>query len=281
MDAIGLARRLGARRSGNGWRCRCPICGYGVSFRDSADGRLLLFCHGGCPFAEALAALVEIDPLGGDDGRNVASPPPASEQERIATACRLFDRLPVAAGTIGETYLRSRGISIAVPLVLRFGQCPHRLRTDYPALVAPVVDIDGRQTGIHATFLRADGSAKADFADPNFQRETRGLIRGGTIRLAPHDPSHELLVGEGVETVLSAMQLLDLPGWSAVSAAGLSTVALPPVVHRICIVGDNDFAGRQAAAGAHRRWTAEGRAVRIIMPTVAGDDFNNVLARGQ
>jgi phage/plasmid primase-like uncharacterized protein len=249
-----------------------------VSFRDGDDGRLLAFCFGGCGFTDILAA-VENDPLDGDDDaddRGVAAPRP-SERERVDLALRLYDRLAPAAGTIAEAYLRSRGITIAVPSVLRFGACPHRRGGDHPALVAPVVDADGALIGTHATFLRADGAGKAGFADPDHQRETRGVIRGGKIRLAPHDHNHELLVAEGVETALSAMQILGLPGWSTVSASGLGTVALPPAVRRICIAADNDLAGRQAAVGAHRRWTAEGRTVRIVMPTAAGTDFNDVL----
>jgi phage/plasmid primase-like uncharacterized protein len=252
-----------------------------VSFRDGENGRLLAFCFGGCGFIEVLSAAAEIDQLDGADDigeRDAVDAPQASKRERIELARRLYDRLPTAAGTPGERYWPARGITLAIPSTLRFGRCPHRCGGNFPALVAPIVDVDGALIGVHATFLRPDGAGKAEFANPDHRRETRGAIRGGSIRLAPHDPSRELLVAEGVETTAAAMQLFGLPGWSAVYAGNLkTTLALPSVVQRICIAADNDFAGRQAAAGAHRRWTAEGRTVRIVMPTAAGADFNDVL----
>ena len=44
------------------------------------------------------------------------------------------------------------------------------------------------------------------------------------------DPDTELIVGEGVESTFSAMQIFGLAGWSAVYAGGLKTMELPPIV---------------------------------------------------
>jgi hypothetical protein len=67
--------------------------------------------------------------------------------------------------------------------------------------------------GIHRTFLARDGSGKAPL-DP--QKMMLGPCRGGAVRLAP--AGDVLLVGEGIETSLAAMQrvairrgLLSLP----------------------------------------------------------------------
>jgi DNA primase len=149
----------------------------------------------------------------------------------------------------------------------------------YPAMAAPVVGIDGNQVGVHMTYLRADGAGKADFPHRDWQRECRGVVRGGAIRLGSHNPDHELIIAEGIETTLSAMQIFDLPGWSAVSAGGLKSLELPPVVRRVLVAADNDTAGRQTALTAYQRWTGEGREVRVKVPPNAGDDFNDVLAR--
>jgi putative DNA primase/helicase len=199
---------------------------------------------------------------------------------RSRAACWIYDHLAPAAGTAAEVYLRQRHISIAMPPVLRFGNCPHRLGGTHPtSMVAPITDIDGIQIGIHATYLRRDGTGKADFGHRDLQRETRGIMRGGAIRLAPHDSGLELIVGEGIESTLSAMEIFDLPGWSAVSAGGLKTLELPSPVRHILIAADNDMAGRQTALTAYQRWTGEGREVRVKVPPNAGDDFNDVLAR--
>ena len=64
-------------------------------------------------------------------------------------------------GTLAELYLRSRGIEQLQPeLPLRFKM----LADDtVPALIAPVVDVQTNELiTIHATFLAADGSGKAD-----------------------------------------------------------------------------------------------------------------------
>ena len=145
-------------------------------------------------------------------------------------------------------------------------------------MLAPVVNVSGEQTGVHMTYLRRDGGGKADLPK-EFQRECRGVIHGGAIRLADHNPDAELIVGEGIESTLSAMQIFGLPGWSAVFAGGLKTVELPPTVRRIIIAADNDAsgAGQRNALAAYDRWTAEGRAVRIKTPPDVGDDFNDVL----
>ena len=63
------------------------------------------------------------------------------------------------------------------------------------------------------------------------------------------------------------------------SAPGLEKLILPEDVKRVVIAADNDVNGRgQAAANiARARWSAEGRHVRVRMPTKPGDDFNDLL----
>jgi putative DNA primase/helicase len=164
---------------------------------------------------------------------------------------------------------------------LRFQeQAPHRLGARLPAILAPVVNVTGEQTGLHMTFLRPDGAGKANLPK-EFQRECRGVIRGGAIRLAEHDSDAELIVGEGVESTFSAMQIFGLAGWSAVYAGGLKTMELPSSVHRIVIAADNDLSGvgQRNTLAAYDRWTAEGRSVRIVAPPDVGDDFNDVLLK--
>ena len=115
-----------------------------------------------------------------------------------------------------------------------------------------------------------------------YQRECRGVIHGGAIRLAEHDPDAELIVAEGIESAFSAMQLFGRAGWAAVYAGGLKTLELPPrPCARIIIAADNDAsgAGQRNALAAYDRWTAEGRSVRIKTPPDVGDDFNDVLTK--
>jgi hypothetical protein len=284
MRAASIARRLGAKRSGHNWRCTCPLgCGYGLSLSDGEDGRLLAYCYGGHEFDEIMSALVEFGLLGDDDDGDLhvsrhVTVCPRDGAERIAHARQIYD-----SGVWDEriaVYLQSRQIGLTSP-VLRFQQhAPHRLGARLPAMLAPVVNVTGELTGVHISYLRPDGSGKADLPK-EFQRECRGVIHGGAIRLAEHDPDAELVVGEGVESTFSAMQLFSRAGWAAVYAGGLKTLDLPPTVRAVIIAVDNDASGvgQRNALAAYDRWTAEGRSVRIVAPPVVGDDFNDVLLK--
>jgi phage/plasmid primase-like uncharacterized protein len=157
-------------------------------------------------------------------------------------------------------------------------QAPHRLGIRLPAMLAPVVDAAGEQIGVHLTYLRRDGAGKAALPK-EFQRECRGALAGGAIRLIPFDPAAELIVCEGIETGLAASELFALPCWSAVYAAGLRSLVLPPDVRRVVICADNDTSGisQRNALAAYDRWTAEGRSARIKTPPAVGTDFNDLL----
>jgi phage/plasmid primase-like uncharacterized protein len=260
-------------------------CGYAVSLADGEDGQLLLHCFGGCEFAEIMPALVEFGLFDGDDEyqqhgeedhRRVVYAHQRDDAERIAHARQIYDAASWDQRI--AVYLRGRGIHLISPL-LRFSEtAPHRLGTHLPAILAPVVDINGKQTGTHLTYLRHDGGLKVNLPK-EYQRECRGVIRGGSIRLAPHDPDTELVVGEGVESTLSAMQLFGRVGWSAVYAGGLKTLELPPAVRSIIIAADNDVsgAGQCNALAAYDRWRLEGRQVSIKTPPDIGTDFNDLL----
>ena len=286
MGAAGIAHQLGGYRQGNNWHCACPRhCGYALSLRDRQNGGLLAHCFGGCSFDEIMLALVEYGLFDGDEGASFDSPlvdriardRDAEQHRRKIQQAREIYGIGIGDERLAA-YLHSRDINL-IPPVLRFSeQAPHRLGTRFPAMLAPVVDVGGEQIGVHMTYLRRDGSGKAKLIKEH-QRECRGVIRGGAIRLAEHDPDAELIIGEGVETVLSAMQIFGLAGWSAVYAGGLVRVDLPPDVRRIIIAADNDVsgAGQRNALAAYDRWTAEGRHVRIKIPPVAGTDFNDVL----
>jgi len=78
---------------------------------------------------------------------------------------------------------------------------------------------DNTPLAIHRTFLARDGAAKAP-VDP--QKMMLGPCRGGAVRLAA--PGDLLMVGEGIETCLAAMQATGHPAWVALSTSGLRTL---------------------------------------------------------
>lgn len=253
---------------------------------------LIISCRGGCDYFEIMSSLSESGLLFDDpeiDDFDLLLRDPQSQHhrdkayraERIALAGRLYD-----AGTSDERigiYLRSRHIAF-VPPVLRFHPAtPHRCGLRFPGLLAPIVDLAGEQIALHMTFLRADGTGKADVGK-NFQRETCGPKKGGVIRLGEYVPEHPLIIAEGIENALAASQLLGFPAWAGIDADNIRrSLMLPAVVKHVVLAADNDGAkgaGQRAALAAYDRWTAEGRTVEIFMPDRAGDDFNQLLMRG-
>lgn len=101
-----------------------------------------------------------------------------------------------------------------------------------------------------------------------------GPYRGGAVRLAPL--AEWLMVGEGIETCLAAMQAVRFGAWAALSTSGLRTLELPPNVRDVTILADGDKPGEIAAEDAAKRWAGERRRVRIARPP-DGTDFNDLL----
>jgi phage/plasmid primase-like uncharacterized protein len=143
-------------------------------------------------------------------------------------------------------------------------------------MVALVSGVDGAGVAVHRTYLRRDGTGKAD-VEPS--RAALGPIWGGVVRLYDHDPGKPLVVGEGIETAASAGVLLGFPAWAAISAGNMAKgLTLPPDAGKLVIAADPDAAGRRAARDAWIRWRGEGREVRVALPDGAGD-FNDLLRK--
>jgi hypothetical protein len=293
LTAAELAAALGGKREGHSWRCPCPKHGGRSLIVAERRGKILFNCKAGCAQDAVLDALRDLGLFGraNVDRQRVAEAERKRQQEaehqaeidrlrrRIDAARALWGRAVPAPGTPVETYLRSRAITLPIPDSLRFlWFCPHRNGHYYPAMVAAVVGVTGHLIGIHKTFLRRDGSGKADLPSEE-QRECCGPIGGGAVRLAEIQPGKDLATGEGIETMLSATQLFDLPAWAALSTSGLKALELPPAADSVLICADHDreAAGLQAALDASKRWEAEGRAVRIRWPREVGSDFNDAL----
>jgi len=271
---VRLIASLDGRQISDGWIAHCPAHDDrrpSLSVRVVGD-RVLVKCHTGCSQAAVIAALRDRGLWPGQARQQRRDAPlhlaADTSGRHIAIARHLWERAVPAGGTLVETYLRSRGIEIIPERVLRYHpRLRHPCGTAWPAMVALVTRGDGVATAIHRTFIARDGSAKAP-VDPN--KMMLGPCHGGAVRLA--SLADELMVGEGIETCLAAMQTTGRPAWAALSASGLRAVDLPPQVRNVIVLADGDDAGEAAARNAARRWTAEGRSVRIVRaPT--GLDF--------
>lgn len=208
----------------------------------------------------------------------------ASAGARLRFALAIWRASSPAPGTPVETYLRSRRIALTpIPRRLQFArELPHAASdTAWPAMVALVTrGSDDRPLAVHRTWLARDGRGKAPVV-PN--KMGLGRWSGGAVKLAP--PSEHLLVGEGIETCLAAMQATGVGAWAALSTSGLMNLELPPEVRRVTVLADNDPVnpktgvkpGEAAARAAASRWRNQGRAVAVATPPDEGTDFADML----
>lgn len=302
MTAAEIAAALGgALRCGDWWRCRCPVHGSRgptLALRDGSRG-VIVRCFGGCDARHVLAALKQRRMIGFDGGGNGTlrhfADRPTDAAGRIAAARRDWDRAREASATPLVAYLAGRGITIPVPPSLRWAPSLRRRDgSNGPAMVAIVKHVERGVIGVHRTWLTPDCSdqSSAFLGCPDYSvsrgpatrwgrldRASLGPISGGAVRLAP--AGELLMIGEGIETCLAAMQATEQPAWAALSTSGLVALVLPalPLAATLVILADNDAsgAGERAARKAAARWLAEGRTVRIAMPQEPGADFNDVL----
>jgi phage/plasmid primase-like uncharacterized protein len=213
------------------------------------------------PDGEALRALAE------QQEQHAGEREQREEQERQERAKQrdkaryLWRVSQPAGGTIVETYLRSRGISMPIPATIRY--LPPRTPEHQPAMIT-VYGIPAEPepgflaidetviTAVHLTLLKPDGSSKAD-ADPN--KLTIGSPAGRPLVVAPMNDLMGLAICEGIEDALSVHQATALGAWAAGSASYMPKLvaAIKHLAGReedtspdcITVLADADQAGRR------------------------------------
>lgn len=279
-----MAAQYDLTPSGDSFVGECPACGYSGFTVTDKNGRTLFYCHGGgCSQQELIDALRDAGLWGAsptslfDELDHIPDEaPPCKHQPNnfnLKHALSMWGRSYPAEGTPVESYLRVRGYRGSIPSDLRFVMGRHRSDHGmYPIMIGAArrAGSPGEITGIHRTFLRGDGSGKADVPDAKM---SLGTVRGSAVRLAA--AADQMAVSEGIETGLSFMQATGMPTWAALSVSGLKALVLPPEVREVVIAADPDEQGLKAARQAATRWHAEGRKVRIAKPP-QGLDFNDL-----
>lgn len=225
-----------------------------------------------------------------DEARNFLSmPPPEPEpqsRQRPTPAPsgspeasrRLFGMSQPISGTIVESYLRERGITLLHETgSLRFHpRCyyrpdEHSPTETWPAMIAAVTNLDGRITGAHRTWLDPRRCDKAPIDTP---RRAMGDLLGNAVRFGVG--GEVMAAGEGIETVLSLRSVLpDMPMLAALSAAHLAAVLFPPTLRRLYIARDDDPAGDGARDKLIERAQAIGIEAIVVSPQLG--DFNEDL----
>ena len=212
--------------------------------------------------------------------------------DKLTAAKAIWQASQSLMGSLAETYLVNRlnGHSIPDAVIetgnLRYSTHP-LVHWEDPiegmagALLARMVDpLTGDGTGIHRTFVRADGS-----------KIGRKMLGGsGIVKLCDPESQGDALtgigLGEGLESSLSAMILFDWqPIWASLNSGNMARFPVLLHVEAITLFADHDVAklvngkmvqaGQQAAIKCAQRWQLAGRESSIFHAPAVGDDFNN------
>jgi hypothetical protein len=277
----------------------CPICHKRkLSINSGRDKEVVVWCWG-CGEQGQLAICNALG-LSGGGGQTIAR---TERKQTVSPAydeyCRFRDALAIcrrASGYRGfrdgryacepveqpTAYFKARGIAKCPPSAMiipareakrLFSIRPDRegrrlLPKNAPVMVLPIVGKDGLQAA-HTTVLSLQGTGKLN----DNARRIHGIKKGGYIALSTHDPNGPLIVGEGVETTASAMEIADLPGVAAIDAGNFASVVLPACAELI-VARDCDKVGREAAERLAQRYAAQIPA-RIAVPPKGYGDWND------
>lgn len=306
MDLQTLQQRFGGEISGHQLVCAGP----GHSPRDrslairlsvSAPDGFMVFSHAGddwrtCrDYVRQRLGLPQWHP-GDEQNRSVpasmverfdeavidqeAQPRPYTEDDllRIGRASKIWDEAKDPRGTLAERYLASRALALpddVAGTVLRFHSgCPWRDENTgqtirMPALIAAFRSIDDHNiTAVHRVALSREGK--------KLGRRMLGVVHRSAVMLqAPHDG--ELVIGEGVETCMAAMQLGHQPVSALGSVGAISCFPVIDGVRRLTVLGEAGDASARAVQLCGRRWLRAGRQVRVVMPDDGNSDLNDEL----
>ena len=281
-DAMMFTQKLGGSWFGRFGTAPCPVCQMETRKDQNAltvsqgQSGLLLHCKkSACAFFDVLQAAKEV--LGASSLILQTHPatmrPNLQNIEKSVFAEKIWKIALPIEGTKAEAYLRSRGIKVALPAVLRYSpECRHPSREIYPAMIAQIEGGEG--SAVHRTYLAQSGVGKV-LAEP--QKAMLGQVSGGAVRLS--EGAGPLVVAEGIESSLSLLcGLLNHSArvWAALSTSGIRGLRLPSNAGELIVAADGDAAGQSAAFALASRASALGWIVSFMNPP-EGMDWNDVL----
>ena len=285
-----------------GKHTKCPLCTSKDNFRwDNVDGRGTFICTCGAgdgmklameftgePFSQVAP---RIDALLGNIKADTAQPKREMTDDDRKRMLRetAAATTPVQPGDLVDRYLASRRLDQPVyPGALRFGKA---LRDGEggvrPCMVALVgvhgeTDDKGRQRfcSLHRTFLRPDGTGKAEMAAPR-KMMPGDLPDGACVMLSEWTGHGPIGIAEGIETAMAASAMFGMPVWAAISAAMLARWIPPQGAEEVAIFADNDpkFGGHAAAYPLAHRIACKGIPVTVHVPELPGTDWADEWAK--
>ncbi len=268
-------------RAGNEWKACCPFHVDRSPSFTIFDGGERFHCFGCGAGGDVLDYLQRAHDvtlreaaamLDGGNLPMVFQPPlpPEPDRDTTAEAVAIWRSAVPITGTPAEAYLRGRGLHLIIPESIKFSRLRYGKRGDlHPVLVALLAGADNKVAGIQRTYLKPDGSGKADVPTPKL---SLGRIRGAAIRLAPG--ACELVVTGGLEDGLTLQQELARAVWAATGEGNMASMVLPEGVRSVFIGADADDSGEDHARRAAEAFSLQGRTTRILRPYSPFKDFN-------
>ena len=278
-SVVGASVKL--RRVGGEWKGCCPFHDDRSPSFTIFDGGERFHCFGCGVNGDVLDYLRRLHDVGLKDAAAMLNGgrlpvvvhrplPPEPERDTTGEALSIWRNAGPVSGTAAEAYLRRRGLHLRIPQSIRFARLRYGKRGDlHPVLVAVLASADNKVVGVQRTYLKPDGSGKADVPTPKL---SLGRIRGAAIRLAP--AAGVLIVTGGLEDGLTLQQELGRAVWAATGEGNIANLILPIGVNSVVIGADSDPSGEDHARRAATAFALEGRAVRIIRPFSPHKDFN-------
>jgi DNA primase len=306
-ESVDIAALIGAsvalKRQGDEWVGLCPFHNENTPSFNVVPKKSMYYCFGCGATGDAIhwlqqvekiSFLEAVDRLRAGGAANVSSaiakPLPAksradsmaAELRRIEKAREIWKESKSAKGTLVEQYLKSRGLAGApLPATIRFH--PRLWNAEafdfMPAMVAAVIDRKQKIVGVHRTYLKRDGSNKADCPKAKMML---GACRNCHVWL-DMPAGGRMAVAEGIETALSVKKACPkIPVWAALSLNNMAAT-VPDHVMELILCADADNKDQDAAdkvlKSATRKHMRPGRIVRIARPK-PGCDFNDMLRSG-
>ena len=149
-----------------------------------------------------------------------------------------------------------------------------------PCMIALIRNIiTDEPQAIHRTSLRIGATVPPGTVE-RVDRKSLGPTKNGAIKLSPNDEVLTgLMIGEGIETTLSAAKIFNFrPAWSVISKEGVRDFPVLSGIECITAAVDNDQSGdgQRAADDMARRQIARGVEVIKHKPRNV-KDFNDLL----
>lgn len=264
MTAEELATRLAStyeatpRRVGQEYRVFCPVHEAdggdhkpSLAIWDRGNNRVAWKCMTGCDKSAVRAGIVargvSLPSAGPQTTEQMMANAAANERRRLESLTKAWEAyntsFDVKAGDVVDTYLRSRAIDITKIPSMGTIRCSPDTNTMVGLIVdlTTLTDATPKAKGVMTLALNADGTP---WKDPEGRklRSIAGTQKGFGVPFGV--PGPHLVVAEGVESMLAAMILLNIPfGVATLSAANMPPLAIPEWVRRVTIAQDQDAPG--------------------------------------